>query len=125
MTSLFVGREDILTIMGQWLQSDRHDRNGLAIYTLCGIGGVGKTELAQEYANSAKTKLDAVFWVMSEKKDLLAAEFSNIAVQLHLEGAKFDGDAANNRRLVQDWFRTAGELSLLPCSCRGAPCVRT
>ncbi|ETS76502.1 hypothetical protein PFICI_11889 [Pestalotiopsis fici W106-1] len=113
MTSLFVGREDILTIMGQWLQSDRHDRNGLAIYTLCGIGGVGKTELAQEYANSAKTKLDAVFWVMSEKKDLLAAEFSNIAVQLHLEGAKFDGDAANNRRLVQDWFRTADESWLL------------
>lgn len=112
MTSVFVGREDILTNMAQWLRLDRRGRNGVAIYTLCGIGGVGKTELAREYANRTKTDLDAVLWVVAEKKELLSAEFSHIATQLHLDGAKIDGDAANNRRLVQDWFRTAGELSL-------------
>lgn len=33
---------------------------------ICGMGGVGKTELAIEYALSNQAKFDAIFWVNSD-----------------------------------------------------------
>ncbi|KAK3366626.1 hypothetical protein B0T24DRAFT_681828 [Lasiosphaeria ovina] len=104
-TAIFIGRADILEDMSTYLQRPPQSRDDLAIYALCGMGGVGKTELAREYAYRHKHEFDAVFWVGAEQAESLRNAFTAIAVELHLEGAKIDGDPIHNLRLVHRWFR--------------------
>ena len=105
LTPVFIGREDILNEMSQYFQREPGSRSVSAVYTLHGIGGVGKTELARAYAHRFKDKLDAVFWVGAESKPLVQAAFARIAVELNIDGAKITGDPASNRDLVLHWFR--------------------
>lgn len=49
-----------------------------------GLGGVGKTQLAVEYAYRFLNRYDAVLWVGAEAKDALAAGFGALATELRL-----------------------------------------
>lgn len=69
----FYGRQDILLQLDQHLltpsaeaafsgepQSPRH-------VAICGIGGVGKTSIAIEYAFSRQDMFDAIFWIRADE----------------------------------------------------------
>ncbi len=51
---------------------------------ISGLGGIGKTQLAIEYAYRYRTNYSAVFWVRAESTDLLTSDFLTIAVLLGL-----------------------------------------
>lgn len=36
-------------------------------FALCGLGGVGKTEIAREFALRHKYAFDAIFWVTADE----------------------------------------------------------
>ena len=47
-----------------------------------GLGGVGKTQLAIEYAYRFAADYDAVWWVRAEEPATLAADFADLAVKV-------------------------------------------
>ncbi|KAM0236965.1 hypothetical protein ACHAP5_009205 [Fusarium lateritium] len=89
----FVGREDILQIVDNYLLApfpqklyqDADFTRDLRSYAICGLGGIGKTELAIQYAHTRKNHFEAIFWLKADDSKVLASDFANIAVRLGLE----------------------------------------
>lgn len=69
-----------------------------------GLGGVGKTQLAVEYAYRHAADYDAVWWVRSEDPTTLASDYAGLAAKLGLP----EKDAAEQRLIVEavkEWLR--------------------
>jgi hypothetical protein len=79
----------------------------MAAVTLDGLGGVGKTQIAHEFAHSQRGKRDAIIWIHSEKVVSMDLGLSAAAVELGLSGAVIH-DHPNNRRLLLNWLQTTG-----------------
>lgn len=75
--SRFTGREDALAA----LQSDLQTYGRQAI---CGSGGMGKTEMAVEYAYRHRHKYTAVLWTVADSLESIKSGFSKIARILDL-----------------------------------------
>jgi tetratricopeptide (TPR) repeat protein len=80
---LFTGREDILKPL-----HDRLATTKTAALTqpqaISGLGGVGKTQTAIEYAYRYQNEYPIVLWVRADTRDTLITDFINIADLLHL-----------------------------------------
>ena len=61
--------------MRQWLQG-YHSRAAVVLH---GLGGIGKTQLAIEYATRHKEKYTAIFWLNANDEDSLKLSFRDIA----------------------------------------------
>ena len=64
----FVGRERTLLRLDRILHGTIPDGNS-KLAVLYGTGGVGKTQIALEYAYLSKSKYSAVFWIDGSSKD--------------------------------------------------------
>lgn len=89
----FFGRQDILdSIDANLLPQNRRnvtfEERSLRSYALCGMGGIGKTQIAVEYAYSRQSKYDAIFFLTADGKAALAEEFARIAVAAGLGSAE-------------------------------------
>ena len=75
-------------------------------FALCGAGGMGKTQVANEYANTHTYMYEAIFWVHAKEATTLADEFSHIAESLGLvlEGTPDARDQDVTRELVKGWL---------------------
>ena len=76
----FTGRRDLLDSLRAELTSGQ----ATALTAISGMGGVGKTQLALEYAYHYASQYEAVFWVPSEEPATLAAVFAGLAQLLDL-----------------------------------------
>ncbi len=76
---LFTGREDTLRILHDHFASIQSSRS---IQALSGTDGIGKTEIAVEYAYRFKDKYEAIFWIRADAPDLFAADVTVMANQL-------------------------------------------
>lgn len=76
----FVGRAALLEAMHEALSSTR----AAALTAIHGLGGVGKTQLATEYAYQRAAEYEIVWWVRAEETATLASDFSALAAQLGL-----------------------------------------
>lgn len=87
----FYGRANELAKINQALDWKVPGTNPLRTYTIYGRRGVGKTELALEYAYSNPAGFDAIFWVGCETGLILRQSFTDMAVRLNLPGADKHG----------------------------------
>ena len=95
----FVGRERILTALRETLLTG--DR--AVVQALHGMGGVGKTQLAVEYAHRFADEYDLVWWVAAEQSALIGEQFAALAEML---GCAQPGAAIlEARRAVQTVLR--------------------
>jgi serine/threonine protein kinase/tetratricopeptide (TPR) repeat protein len=76
----FSGREDLLCKISDVLDASRP----LAVMALYGLGGVGKTQLALEYAYRNADRYRMVAWVHAEQPESLEADYCAIGVALGL-----------------------------------------
>ena len=53
--------------------------------------GVGKTDIALEYAYTNPSGIEAIFWIQCETSITLRQSFTDMAVQLNLPGADRNG----------------------------------
>lgn len=113
----FTGRQRELQIIDRYLlppstdsASDFEDpdhsaapgERQLRSFAICGLGGMGKTELAVQYAYSRKDRFDAIFWLSADDRNILASNFAQIAQKLDLEDDSLD--LAASREVVMGWL---------------------
>ena len=79
----FTGREEVLDELKKTL-----DRSGIAALT--GLGGMGKTQTAAQYAHHHRQDYSWVLWVRAESQETLFADLAQLAGRLALpeRGAK-------------------------------------
>lgn len=81
----FTGREDILARLNDARTSEQSVTSPhFQAQAICGLGGVGKTQTAVEYAYRYRNQYQAVLWVRAETRELLASDFANLAWLLNL-----------------------------------------
>lgn len=92
----FTGRDEIL----EQLHAQAADGSPTAIVpvALHGLGGVGKTQLALEYAHRFKADYEAVWWVGAEQLELIDAAMAELAGHLGLREVDSVPEAAKNAR---------------------------
>lgn len=77
----FTGREELLQNLRAALASEQSAALTQAIH---GLGGVGKTQLAVEYAYRFSHEYEAVWWLAAESPATLAADYAALAQPLAL-----------------------------------------
>lgn len=98
----FTGREDLLQLLRQQLS------NGSPValtqaYAFSGLGGIGKTQLALEYAYRSRQDYRAVFWVRASSRETFVADVVALAGLLELP----EQDARATQQIVtavKDWL---------------------
>jgi tetratricopeptide (TPR) repeat protein len=96
----FTGRDDVL----EELAAGRGGGSATAItQAIAGLGGVGKTTLAVEYAYRQRARLDVVWWVRAEEPSTLLGDFAGLASALNL-AERAQPDPALVVRGVHRWL---------------------
>ncbi|KAL9611676.1 MAG: hypothetical protein Q9167_003705 [Letrouitia subvulpina] len=73
-------------------------------FVLCGMGGLGKTEIAIEYLYSRRDRFDAIFWIYADTVRKLAAQFVALAKELGSAATSEDIEEVSAREIVKGWL---------------------
>ncbi|HVU67392.1 MAG TPA: TIR domain-containing protein, partial [Ktedonobacteraceae bacterium] len=106
----FTGREEDLRTLASLLHTGQSAAIAQAI---SGLGGIGKTQLALEYAYRHRADYAAVLWASAETAETLTTSYSAIATLLNLpeQGAQ---DQSLMIQAVKRWLQThQGSLLIL------------
>ncbi|KAF5975685.1 tetratricopeptide-like helical [Fusarium bulbicola] len=76
---------------------------------ICGPGGIGKTQLALEYAYNRKDHVNFILWINSESQVEIDRSFSAIALELRLAGAEEGSRQTHHKRLVLDFLQNSDQ----------------
>ncbi len=94
----FTGRHAIIADVRRRLRT-----SGSGVQVLRGWGGVGKTQIAVEYAHRFSSEYQIVWWIDAEDPVLIGKQLAELAVQLRL--VDHDADTANSVVLLKAYLR--------------------
>jgi tetratricopeptide (TPR) repeat protein len=90
----FSGREAVLVELREGLLGSRDT----AVYALHGLGGMGKSQIALEYAHRFADQYDLVWWIDAEQADQLPVHYTELADQVGI--ANPEAGAEHNARTL-------------------------
>ena len=108
---LFTGREEILEILHTHLQVEQVSALPQS-YALQGLAGIGKTQLALEYAYRHSLEYSAVFWIEAETVESIVSSMLHIADLLQLPEL-LEKDHKRIVAAVQNWLSTHSRWLLI------------
>ena len=80
----FVGRTDVLEQIDDLLRYGKDREDAVAIASLQGMGGIGKTQIAIEYSHRCARHYGIVWWIDGDSPDLIEQGLTNLADELSL-----------------------------------------
>src|SRR3989440_5410789 len=107
----FTGREDVLT----QLHSALHAEHRVALshpQGISGLGGIGKTQIALEYAYHYRTEYAAVFWIRADSITALTSSLVELARFLELPERNEQGQDIVVQAVLR-WLRTHSDWLLI------------
>jgi hypothetical protein len=119
ITAKFVGRDSEISQLQYLLPSAEPKRRKVCV--LNGLGGIGKTQLAIEFARSYQSNFTSVFWLNGKSRSVLVRSLAFIAEKLlhvrkgktSVEDVKNSETAEKKAREVLDWFALEGNSQWL------------
>lgn len=100
----FTGRNQLLEHLHNILSLDQHETQSCS-YALSGMGGIGKTQVAVEFAYRHIQKYTAIFWLQAETEENLFASLKAIANILHFP-QRCDTDQNTITDMICYWLNT-------------------
>ncbi|MGW0557784.1 FxSxx-COOH system tetratricopeptide repeat protein [Streptomyces sp. NPDC002926] len=89
----FTGRAPVLDRLRDQLRGDIRSARRFP-QVLYGLGGVGKTQVAREYAHRFRADYDLVWWVEAEQPDRVVSSLAELATELDLRAGDVVAEAA-------------------------------
>jgi tetratricopeptide (TPR) repeat protein len=96
----FTGREALIAKVREGLLSGQQT----VVQAVRGLGGIGKTQIALEYAHRFASQYDIVWWIDAEQADQIVVRYTELAARLGL--AKPDAGTEHNARTLLEHLRT-------------------
>lgn len=106
----FYGREEVLDAVRKALHPQEHSI-GISICTLYGLGGVGKTHIALEYAyrySKQSVAYDIVWYINAQSTSSIAMSYSAIVNRLQLTTS---AEPSVHVGVITEWLRHMGETT--------------
>ena len=105
----FLGQQDVLGLIGQALLPAKKkmissESDGLKQFALCGLGGLGKTEIALEFAMQHRGDYDAIFWVRADAVAKLNECYNDISIKLGLQDPSEKQNHVVGREILKGWL---------------------
>jgi tetratricopeptide (TPR) repeat protein len=111
--SFFIGRDELLTHIHSQLQAGQDTATALARpQAITGLGGIGKTQIAVQYAYRFHLDYQVVLWAHAESPEALTGSYVTIASLLNLP----EQEAQEQEIMVQavkKWLQTHSEWLLI------------
>src|SRR5260221_8800096 len=105
----FTGREELI----KQLHDNLMNRKAVALtQAISGLGGIGKTQTAVEYAYRYRDEYHDVLWVNAATRDTLITSFLDLAHQLNLP-EKDEQDQNITVQAVKRWLEQHGHWLLM------------
>lgn len=104
----FFGRETEMQMMEKVLLPERDTR--LTVFSILGIGGVGKSQLALHFTYRHLNHFNAIFWIPAETSVKIKGAFEEIGTEVGLlepNGGQGNLEAVAQR--TKKWLRNYGQ----------------
>jgi DNA transposition AAA+ family ATPase len=104
MNNQFVGRESQLREIEEHM---RDNSQRLCCVALCGLHGMGKTQIARRYIELHAESYPVIIWLNADSEHTLEGQFHRMAVDLNL--CTDSGTTDRSRERVLQWLYQRGE----------------
>ncbi|KAH7304982.1 P-loop containing nucleoside triphosphate hydrolase protein [Stachybotrys elegans] len=109
----FTGRDDVLSRIQAFLHPKLPSKSTQSV-ALFGMGGVGKTQVALQYAYQYADTYDIIIWIAAETPITIGQSFREVAQGLHLcHEAEELRDTAVAIQRVKNWLSTTSSRWLI------------
>jgi tetratricopeptide (TPR) repeat protein len=105
----FTGRDEELAALRRTLTSGQP---AAVTQAITGLGGVGKTQLAVEYAYRHAADYDVIWWIRADNATTLESDFAALAAEVHLPEARL-ADQTQITAALKRWLRERGRWLLV------------
>jgi hypothetical protein len=110
----FWGREEALNAVHEALSPEKDSRR-LRTFALYGMGGVGKTQIALQYANRHRDLYKTILWITADNVINMSQSFREVSKLLGLSQTEQDMQDTQGCMLkVKNWLIEAGKYPLSP-----------
>lgn len=105
----FWGRDEVLHELEDSFTSGEK-QNASQSYTLYGMAGVGKTQVALRYANTSRHKFGSIFWVNATSLSSIQKSFREISQLTRSVPCDMEHDDAITVLLVKNWLASSSKV---------------
>lgn len=116
----FVGHKRLLNSMREYLMGEASDMapggslvHGQKLLVLYGVPGIGKTQLALQFAYQHKLDYDFIFWIRAKDGASVARSYHDVAIALSLIDGRLEQRHSESTSRLKHWLESTSVRWLL------------